>query len=254
MKQKPLSILVILLTALPLVFLSAQTGAGGLTADQIITRMENVSSPDTAVLKGRMITTDRFGSKEIAFTSWAEGDNKSLLEFTSVEEEGQKILRIGDDLYVYYPDAQRTIRMQGSALRESIMGSDFSYEDMTTGDRGILADYQAELLGSETIDGFDCYRIKLTAKSRDLPYYLKEIWVDKEIFVYRKMQMFALSGRLLKEVLVRNIRKMGVYQVPVETLMTDKMKKNSSTAFFIDGMETDVNPGRNFFSLRELSR
>jgi len=252
MKRKLLFSFIILTAVLPSALLSAQ--AGGPTADQIITRMENMSSPETAVISGRMITRDNFGTKESTFTSWAEGDNKSLIEFTSVEEQGQKILRVDDSLYVYYPDAQRTIRMQGSALRDSVMGSDYSYEDMTTGDRGILDDYSAELIGTESVNGFDCYRIKLTARARDLPYYMKEIWVDKNLFVYRKMQMFALSGRLLKEVEVREIKKYGPYQVPVTTVMTDKMKRNSSTTFVIESLETDIRLDRNFFSLRELSR
>ena len=119
-------------------FLAAQT------AEEIIDKMETLSSPETAETVGRMVTTDRFGSKETPFKSYAQGEDRSLIVFTGIEEDGQKILRVEDDLYVYFPDARRTIRMQGGALRDAVMGSDFSYEDMTTGSRGLLEDYQRE--------------------------------------------------------------------------------------------------------------
>jgi len=230
--------------------LAAQTPS----AEEIIRQMEAKSSPETSEVEGRMVTNDRFGAKETSFISYAQGTDLSLIEFTSLEEEGQKILRSGDDLYVYFPDAGRTIRMQGAALRDSVMGSDFSYEDMTTGDRGILDDYTAELKGSESVDGRDCWIIGLTALGPNVPYYTQDIWVDKELLVSRQVYKYAVSGRLLKTMKIQEYLEMDGYLVPSRMIMEDKMKRNSSTEFHIERMKTNVSFSRTFFSHRELSR
>ena len=47
---------------------------------------------------------------------------------------------------------------------------------------------------------------------------------------------------------------MDGYLVPSKMVMEDKMKRNSSTEFYIEKMDTSVQFGRNFFSHRELSR
>ena len=227
---------------------------GAQSAEGIIEKMEALSSPETSETVGRMVTTDRFGSKKTPFKSYAQGDHRSLIVFTGIEEEGQKILRVEDDLYVYFPDARRTIRMQGKALRDAVMGSDFSYEDMTTGDRGLLDDYQVEIKGTEMVDGHECYRIGMTAKTTNIPYYRQDLWVDKELFVARQVYKYAVSGRLLKVMKIQEYREMEGYIIPVYMIMEDKMKHNSSTELFLDEIKVGVRFGRTFFSHRELSR
>lgn len=225
-----------------------------LTAEEIVLRMEAQSFPEESKVDGVMITKDRFGSREMRFSSWAQGTDRSRIEFTSVEERGQKILRVGDNLYVYFPDARRTIRMQGAALREAVMGSDFSYEDMTTGDRGLLEDYSVTLKGKEVIDGRECYVIEMTARGGGVPYYRQDAWVDVELLVTRKVQKYARSGRLLKIMRVKEYTEYGEYLVATHMTMEDVLKKNSSTEFIIREMDLDITFSPTFFSHRELSR
>ena len=61
---------------------------------------------------------------------YAEGEEKSLIEFTNPEDDGTRYLRLTGELWMYFPDAEEIIKISGHMLRESMMGSDFSYEDM----------------------------------------------------------------------------------------------------------------------------
>src|SRR6056297_256863 len=140
--------------------LGAATLASAQTAEQIIGRLEANETHETAFAEGRMLIHDRFGDRTTAFRSWSRGADESLIEFTSAGERGQKILRKDDQIYLYYPDASELIRLRGSALRDSVMGSDMSYEDLTAGG-GILADYDADLAGIEEVAGNRAYRIEL---------------------------------------------------------------------------------------------
>ena len=232
-----------------LVFIAAALFA--ITAEEIVIKMELNLVYDTAVVEGRMVINDRFGTRTSTYISYAEGEEKSLLEFTNIEDAGQKILRLKDEIYLYYPDAEETIRLQGAALRQAVMGSDFSYEDMT-GDKGILDSYAVTLDGEGTVDGFPCYLLTLTAKTRDVPYQKEIMWVDKELFIYRQVHKLAKSGKLLKEMKVTDLIKVDGLYIPSRLIMVDKLKRNSSTEFYMDSIELGVDLPVDIFTLGEL--
>lgn len=235
-----------------MVLFSAAIPLFSITPEEIIRRMEANQVHDTSYSEGRMLITDRFGTRETAFRGWAEGEENSLIEFTSREERGQKIMRTEDEIYLFFPDADEVIRLQGAALRDSVMGSDFSYEDMT-GDKGILDSYRVSLLGEESVDGHPCYKLQLDAVSRSVPYPRELLWVDKELFVFRKVHKFSLSGKLLKEMAVLELTEQDGKVFPTRMVMEDKMKKNSSTEFVTTKIEIGITLPRDIFSLRELT-
>ncbi|MFW6208630.1 MAG: outer membrane lipoprotein-sorting protein [Spirochaetota bacterium] len=222
------------------------------TAEQVIRKLEENQVHETARSEGKMIINDRFGEKVTTFKSWAEGEEKTLIEFTSRQERGQKILRTNDEIYLYFPDAAEVIRLQGAALRDSVLGSDMSYEDMTGG-KGILDDYHAELLGTENVDERQCYKIELTAKGRGVAYPKENIWIDTEMYVTRKVHMFSLSGKLLKEMRIQDYTTQSGKTFPVRFVIEDKMKRNSSTEFVIESIEIGADIPASRFSLEELT-
>ncbi len=235
-----------------LILFSAAIPLFSITPEEIIKKMEANQVHETSYSEGRLLITDRFGTRESSFRAWAEGEEKSLIEFTSREERGQKILRTEDEIYLFFPDADEVIRLQGAALRDSVLGSDFSYEDMT-GDKGILDSYKVSLLGEEEVDGHSCYKLQLDAVSRSVPYPKEMLWVDKELYVFRKVHKFSLSGKLLKEMAVLELTEQEGKVFPTRMLMEDKMKKNSSTEFITTEIEIGVPLPRDIFSLRELT-
>ena len=235
-----------------LVCLLLPLGLFSITPEEIIDAMEANQVHQSARTEGTMTTTDRFGTISRTFISYSRGEDESLIEFTSREEAGQKILRTADEIYLYFPDAEELIRLQGAALRDSVMDSDFSYEDMT-GEGGILDDYNVTLVGEEAIDGHDCYVLRLEAKRRSIPYQIEKLWVDKELLVYRQVHRFSKTERLLKEMKVLEIRSMAGKNIPFEFVMSDKMKKNSQTIFRIDKLELGLNLDPALFSIDELT-
>jgi outer membrane lipoprotein-sorting protein len=238
-----------------LIMLCFVTGAvfAQLTAEQIIKRMEKNQVHDTSKGSGSMEIVDQFGTRTKTFTSISAGEDNMILEFTNPEEQGQKILRLEDEIYLYFPDAEEVIRLQGGALKDSVMGSDFSYEDLT-GEKGILSSYKVELLQPSLVDvdGVKCYHLMLTG-IKNVAYPQQELWVDAELFVPRKAHYFSLSGRLLKEMIIKDVKKVAGKNIPVYFEMSDKMKKNSKTIFRLIDIQIDVPLDANTFSLENLS-
>jgi outer membrane lipoprotein-sorting protein len=222
------------------------------SAEDIIRTMDDLQTFDSMKATGSMITNDRFGTKKVDYISWSEGNDNFIIEFTSAAELGQKILRTSNELFLYYPDAEEIIRLQGAALRQSMMGSDISYEDMTEGN-DTLSKYDVELVRSEVVDGQDCFVIEMTAKSRKVPYPKQILWVVKDSYVAEQVHYFSRSGKLLKEMRVLEVRDFEGKVIITKMVLEDKLKKNSNTEMIVDKVEANPDLGSGFFSLDQLA-
>ena len=244
-KLQRLLMLTILLLCIPAILFA-------LSADEIITKMDRLSTFATTFATGSIQTTDRFGTKTSLFKSWSQGEKDSLIEFTSKAEQGQKILRTEGSLYLFYPDAEQLIRMQGAALRQSMLGSDLSYEDMTE-EKNTLDNYKASLDGLETFKGRECHVLTLTAKNRSVAYPIQKIWVDTESYLVWKAEYSTQAGRLLKEMEVLETFISGDRVLPGKSMIADKMKKDSSTLMTIDTFEANPKLDKSIFTLENLT-
>jgi len=222
------------------------------SAQEIIRRMQGNEVHDSAYAQGRMEITDRFGTRVSTYKSWSKGEHHSLIEFTSPEEMGQKVLRTEDAIFLYFPDATQILRIQGSALRDGLLGSDLSYEDMTGG-RNLLEQYELTFLGEETMGDHQVYQIQMVAKDSKVPYPKQILWIDTQLYVSRKAQRFSLSDRLLKEVEVLEITTQGGKNFPTKIRLRDALKTGTQTLLEISKLEINVPINDNFFSLEELS-
>ncbi len=226
--------------------------AYAITGEEIVRQADAAQIFETAESSGEFRITDRFGTKVTTFNSWARGEDESLIEFTSRAERGQKILRTEDEIYLYYPDAEEIIRMQGSALRQGMLGSDISYEDMTGG-KDRASQYAIDLTREETVLGRECWVLTLTAKTRTVPYPKEIVWIDMENYIVLKGEYYTKSGRLLKEMEVLEVDVMDGVDVAVETRISDKMKADSETIMILNELKTNVRIDDDMFSLEELS-
>ena len=217
------------------------------SAEEIIRKLEENTVVETSRVDGTMTIRDRFGTKKSSFISYSRGTNDMLVEFTSVEEEGMNILRTKDELYLFFPEAEEVIRMQGAALKESVVGSDM------TGGKGLLASYSVTLEGTEEAGGHPCYRVSMKAKRGDVPYYRQTMWIDTTLFIYRRVHKLSRSGKLLKNITIKEIREVSGRHVPVRMVLEDTVKGNSSTDFIVRDMEIDIPLDPGLFSLEELS-
>jgi negative regulator of sigma E activity len=118
-------------------------------------------------------------------------------------------------------------------LRQSVMGSDLSYEDVMD-DRKLIEVYNAEIMGEEEIDGTLTKVLKLTAKVEDVAYHSRKIWVDPEKYVPLKEELFAKSGQLLKQTTLSEVKKIDGRWYPTKMVYKDMLKQGDGTEFIVD--------------------
>ncbi len=122
-------------------------------AIQIINKVDENMTSKTQVVDSKMIIHGRRSDRTVESKGYAEGNDKSFTEYLSPErEKGTKMLKLESNLWIYSPSTDRTIQLSGHMLRQSVMGSDLSYEDMME-DRKLLEMYTVKITGEEVIDG-----------------------------------------------------------------------------------------------------
>lgn len=227
------------------------TGLWAQSAEEIIRKMDEMQTFDTMYTEGTMTTEDARGEKRSTYNSWSRGSQDFLIEFTNVEERGQKILRVDEELYIFSPHAEDIYPMHGAALKQSMFG-DISYEDMTEG-RNTLDKYDVEIMGSETVNGEDCWVIDMVATTRDVPYPRQVIRVGKDDYVLKEGDYFSKSGRLLKTIEVTSVQEFDDGRVLMTgMILRDQLRRGSSTSMSIDYLEIDPDLDDSLFSLRSL--
>lgn len=222
------------------------------SAEDILRRYEKNQGISTMTATGRILIYNQFGMQEKSFKLWSRGSDDSLIEFTSKDEAGQKILRTRKAIYLYYPDAEEVIRLQGAALRNAVAGSDMSYEDMTGG-KSILDQYTVESMTEETVDDAACWVIRIKAKVNDIPYPVQKLWINKANYSLRRSEAYSAAGKLLKIVVVLKYTTVSGFVIPVHMVIEDALKKNTKTELILENVRINEPVDPAIFSIQNLS-
>jgi outer membrane lipoprotein-sorting protein len=207
----------------------------------------------TIYYEGKMEIFSGGKSKVKTMIAWASGSEKSLIEFTNPEDRGVRMLKLEKNLWMYFPREKDTVKISGSLLRQGMMGSDFSYEDAMESDE-LRSLYSASVLRMEEVEGRNCYVLELAARTRDVAYSKRMVWVDAERWIVMRAELYARSGMLLKVHRTLDVAKMGSRYFPSVTELSDAIKKNSRTVMSMTSLVLDKPIDEAKFSLQALTR
>jgi outer membrane lipoprotein-sorting protein len=201
--------------------------------EQILERVDENMSSENRIFESSMTVHGRRSSRTITSVTYSVGDKKAFTEYLSPpREEGTKMLKLEDQLWIYSPATDRTIQISGHMLRQSVMGSDLSYEDMMD-DRKLTEVYDASVIGKEEINGRPVWVLELTAKVEDVAYASRKIWIDTERFVPLREELFAKSGQLLKRSTLSHVEQIQGRWFPRVIVYKDMLKQGDGTEFEI---------------------
>ena len=211
---------------------------GRISANDIMKAMDENLNAKSRIITSKMIVKGRRSSRTIESKNWVVGTDLAFTEYLSPPREaGTKMLKLGDKLWTYSPQTDRLIQISGHMLRQSVMGSDMSYNDMME-NRPIEELYYATIERSVKVDGRDHWIMVLNAKIKGLPYPKRRSWVDKEYLLPTKEELYAKSGKLLKTASLKGIKKIQGRWFPSKFVYKDELKRNSKgTEWIIDNIE-----------------
>jgi outer membrane lipoprotein-sorting protein len=223
-----------------LFFISTASFAQFPDGEELLEKIDENMSSDSRIFTSTMIIHGRRGSRNVESKSWAEGEDNSYTEYLApAREKGTKMLKLEDLLWMYSPSTDRTIKISGHMLRQSVMGSDLSYEDMLD-DKKMQESYDAVVNAEEDFNETSCWVIDLKAKTDDLAYDSRKIWVDKEKYIPLKQELFAKSGKLLKRMEMSDVIRVQGRWYPRKMTFKDMLKDGKGTEFIVTEIQFDV--------------
>ena len=221
---------------------------------EILQRIDKNLSAKSTITTSKMIIHGARQSRTIEAKTWGIGDEKAFTEYLApAREKGTKMLKLEDKLWIYSPGSDRTIQISGHMLRQSLMGSDLSYEDMMDNSK-LLENYDAGVIASEVIEERDCWIVELQAKTAEVNYQIRKVWVDKGRFIPLKEELYAKSGKLLKRMELFDIIKIDNRWYPKKIVFKDMLKIGDGTEFIIDDIEFDQQIPEYIFTKASLKK
>ncbi len=223
-----------------------------MTAGYILEKVDANAVARNRRVDATMIIHGRRMSRTISIRSWVEGDSKSFSEYLAPPREaGTRMLKLDDQLWTYSPQADRIIKIAGHMLRQSLNGSDISYEDMLE-DTRLSSSYDAEIAGTDTLIGRPCHVLFLSSVTDDVSYPSRRIWIDKEYYIVLQEERYARSGMLLKTTVIEEIFQVDERWYPKKIIFRDALKSGKGTEFIIDSIAFDIDIPEYLFSKASL--
>ena len=95
-------------------------------------------------------------TKSYKLHSYGRGAEEAAIEYLEpARDKGTKMLKKNEELWMWLPSVEKTQKLSGHMLRQGMMGSDMSYEDLMEQSTWRNA-YSGTISGEETVDGRKC--------------------------------------------------------------------------------------------------
>ncbi|RKX72312.1 hypothetical protein DRP43_01070 [candidate division TA06 bacterium] len=219
--------------------------ANAITADKLLKEIDNKQFYQSIVYKSVMNITFEGEKLQKKMNVYLRDTISAYIEVSyPPEEKGTRYLKLEDEMWIYLPAADDVIRISGHMLKQSMLGSDMSYEDASSNDR-LSEIYDAEF--DTTNHDNNMYVLNLTANVKKTSYYRRKLYIDKSSKLILKMDLIAKSGKLLKTMKFDDYKIYGGIYIPGYMLIEDKIRGNSSTEMYLNDIKIGQQiPGRMF--------
>lgn len=237
-----------------------------LTGYEIARRADAVDEGKTSSYTATMTLTNKKGAtrtREIFMRTKDYGDvKKSAIVFTMPKDvsgvaylsfdypDNADGIKPDSDNWLYMPAMKKVRRISGSSKDEDFMGTDFTYSDM--GDRGLTKD-TFNLLGSETIDGFDCWKVEFLAKDKSEKTQRRILWFRKDNYKTVKGEYYDKQNTLTRELTCSGLTQIdGIWTT--EKMLMKNVKNGHSTLLELRDVKYNMPLDDNMFTVSAIER
>ena len=236
-----------MIPALLIFFLS-----GGLVFSQdaltVVEASRNRIKANTISTRYKMILTAKNGSvSERVMDQYtkkdAKGNNRSVVIFQDpASVRGTRFLTIANegkdnDQWIYLPSLGKVRRIAASEGSGSFVGTDFSYDDLSSTDRKVDLDNH-KILREEKYRDKDCFVVESSSKDTNYQYSKMVQWIDKNSFLLYKIELFDRKGVHVKLLEILEFKDVQGRLAPFVTKMTT-LAAGTSTSLNVGNLKYD---------------
>jgi len=245
MKKKLLTALLIL-GAICFYMPTALTAQEVLSADEIMINAKNRITSDTVSSRSRMvITAKNGGTTERKIDQYSkDGPNgaRTVIIFQEPRNvAGTRFLTMdtksgNSDQWIFLPSLGKVRRIAASDSGGNFMGTDFSYDDISSMDRDVTLDTHI-LLREEVLNGKQCYVIQSIPKTKY--QYSKTItWIEKNNYLIHKAEMYNQRNEVVKIMEMSDYKDIQGRLSPLQTKIST-VAAGTSTTIYMEIMKYD---------------
>jgi outer membrane lipoprotein-sorting protein len=199
-------------------------------ASSIVEQSRNRIKADTISTRFRMLLTAKNGSETTRTMDQyskkdRQGNNRAVIIFQEPASiRGSRFLTIenhgrDNDQWIFLPELGKVRRIAASEGSGSFMGTDFSYDDISSADRKADLD-EHRLVREDKHEGKDCYVIESVPKDRNYQYSKMIQWIDKSSLVTHKVELYDRRGNQVKLLEILELREVQGRLSAISTRMT----------------------------------
>jgi len=193
--------------------------------------------------------------RTIEFKNWTKGkDNALTLISAPAKEKGQAFLKVGTEMWNWMPSIGRMVKLPPSMMADGWMGSDYTNDDILK-ESSIVVDFDHKIVGSETIDELDCWKIELIPHEDAAVVWGKIIkWISKDEYIQMKSEYFDEDEYLIKTEFASDVKIMDGRKIPGKIEIVPADKKNQKTVVIINSMKFNIPIDDSFFSQQNMKK
>jgi len=164
------------------------TGFDDLTAEMVMVLRNRHGQESRRDIRLRTLEVDGDGDKSLSiFDRPRDVEGTAFLSFSHATGN--------DDQWLYLPALSRVKRISTSNKSGPFMGSEFSYEDISSQE---VDEYTYTWIRDEMLDGMDMFVIERVPVDENSGYTRLVTWVDMEHFRTMKVEFYDRKGALMK--------------------------------------------------------
>ncbi len=160
-----------------------------------------------------------------------------------------------DDQWLYLPATKKSKRIVSGNRKGKFMGTDFTYGDLRPEK---LDKHNYNLVGSEAIDGKDCFVIDAVPKDpkeiKDSGYFMRKLWVRKDIYFVVQKKFYDPNRKLEKVSTAEDLKNVSGSIWRADSITMKSFKKKHKTILKSKGRKINKGLSVNLFTIRELEK
>ena len=222
-------------------------------AREIVKRADDLMQGVTSMSEMEMTIVRPTWQRTVSFKSWGKGRDLSMTLITApAKESGQSFLKLKNDMWSWNPTINRMIKLPPSMMSQGWMGSDYTNDDILK-ESSIVLDYSHKIIGSETISGYNCYKIQLEPKeSAAVVWGRIIIWISKAEFYELKAAYYDEDGNMVKTHVLSDIKFMHDRKIPTRFEIIPEDKPTQKTIVKIISTKFNIPLQDAFFSQQNM--
>lgn len=226
-----------------------------LSAVQIIEKANELRYGETSVGSLKMSVVRPKYTRTIQMKMWTKGKKYSMVLITApAAEKGQIFMKRQKEMWNYIPKISRMVKMPPSMMAQGWMGSDYSNDDLMN-EGALVNSYNHKILGTEVLDGLECYKIESKPKAdSDEVWGKKLIWISKKGFYTMKTMSYDEDNFLVKTETATQVKTLHNRRMPTVFTITPEEDPGHQTVIELIDVKYNEKIDDAFFSQQNMKR